>query len=119
MSSSAPNSENERNSAGKMIEASFSTLAISLGTQAIVAMGLVESPITGKFEKDMDAARFNVDLLRMLRDKSKGNLSQHEEKLLTDMIYDLQMKYVQAGKASQNSQPGQGDQTNQPDRAKK
>jgi hypothetical protein len=77
------------------IEASFTTLAVSLGTQAIVALGLAENPITGKIEKDREVARFNIDLLRMLREKTKGNLIPAEDKLLTDMLHDLQLKFVQ------------------------
>ena len=79
----------------QQIEASFSTLALSLGTQAVIALGLAENPMTGKFEKDRDAARFNIDLLRMLRDKTKGNLNDGEEKLVNGIIHDLQMKFVQ------------------------
>lgn len=77
------------------VEASFSTLALSLGTQAVIAMGFMENPMTGKKELDRDVARFNIDLLRMLREKTKNNLSESEQKLLNDMVADLQMKFVQ------------------------
>jgi len=78
-----------------MIEASFSTLVISIGTQAVIALGLSENPMTGKIEKDLSVARLNIDLLRVLRDKTKGNLTEAEEKLLHGLIHDLQLKFVQ------------------------
>lgn len=77
------------------IDASFSTLALSLGTQAIIAMGITENPMTKKIEKDREVARFNIDMLRTLRDKTKGNLTSDEDKLLSGMIHDLQLKFVQ------------------------
>ena len=80
------------------IEASFSTLALSLGTQAAMAMGIVANPMTGKTEKDLEGARFNIDMLRTLRDKTKGNLTSEEDKLLNSMIHDLQLKFVQSNK---------------------
>ncbi len=77
------------------MEASLSTLALSLGTQAVIALGLVENPLTKKVEKDRDVARFNIDMLRCLRDKTKGNLSDAEDKLLNGIIHDLQLKFVE------------------------
>jgi hypothetical protein len=80
------------------IEASFSTLTLSLGTQAAMAMGVVANPMTGKIDNDRDTARFNIDMLRTLRDKTKGNLTPEEDKLLNSMIHDLQLKFVQTTK---------------------
>ncbi len=76
------------------IEATFSTLTLSLGTQAVIAMGFVENPASGKVETQLDEARFNIDMLRMLRDKTQGNLIDSEQKLLNDILADLQMKFV-------------------------
>ena len=78
------------------LEASFSTLALSIGSSAAMAMGLAADPSTGKVEKDRGMARFNIDLLRMLRDKTSGNLEVDEKKFLEAMIADLQLKFVQA-----------------------
>lgn len=80
----------------RQMEASLSTLAVSLGTQAIIALGLVENPLTKKIEKDREVARFNIDMLRTLREKTKGNLSEAEDKLLNGIIHDLQLKFVEA-----------------------
>lgn len=79
----------------RALEASFSTLALSIGSSAAMAMGLAANPSTGKIEKDRGMARFNIDLLRMLREKTAGGLSSDEKKFLDAMIADLQLKFVQ------------------------
>jgi hypothetical protein len=78
------------------LEASFSTLILSIGSSAAMALGLAPNPVSGQVEKDKDLARFNIDLLRMLKDKTKGNLSPDEQKFLDSMVTDLQMKFVTA-----------------------
>jgi hypothetical protein len=78
------------------LEASFSTLILSIGSSAAMALGLAPNPVSGQVEKDKDLARFNIDLLRMLREKTSGNLSPDEQKFLDSMVTDLQMKFVTA-----------------------
>lgn len=77
------------------LEANFSTLILSIGSSAAMSLGLAPNPGTGKVEKDSNLARFNIDLLRMLRDKTKGNLSGDEQKFLESLLSDLQLKYCQ------------------------
>lgn len=81
---------------GQNLQANFSTLALSIGSSAAMALGLAPNPMNGKTEKDLHLARFNIDLLCMLKEKTKGNLSHDEEKFLGSIITDLQMKYVQS-----------------------
>ncbi|MCH2533653.1 MAG: DUF1844 domain-containing protein [Bdellovibrionales bacterium] len=81
------------------MEASFSTLIMSLGSSPIINIGLAQNPQTGKTEKDLNIAKFNIDLLLMLQDKTKNNLNEDEEKFLKALVTDLQMKYVEAKKA--------------------
>lgn len=78
------------------LEANFSTLVLSIGSSAAMALGLAPNPVSGDVEKDLNLARFNIDLLRMLREKTKGNLSADEQNFLDSIVTDLQMKYVQA-----------------------
>ena len=78
------------------MEANFSTLVLSIGSSAAMALGLAPNPMTNKTEKDLNLARFNIDLLRMLRDKTKGNLSPDEQKFIESIVTDLQMKFVTA-----------------------
>lgn len=77
------------------LEANFSTLTLSIGSSAAMALGLVPNPVSGKTEKDVETARFNIDLLRMLRDKTKNNLNAEEKTFLDSVIADLQLKFVQ------------------------
>jgi hypothetical protein len=77
-------------------EANFSTLVLSIGSSAAMALGLAANPQDGKIEKDLNLARFNIDLLRMLRDKTKGNLTAEEQHFVESIVTDLQMKFVQA-----------------------
>lgn len=73
---------------------SFSTLVLSLASSAILAMGLEKNPHSGKVEKDLEVARFNVDMLNMLKEKTKNNLSVEEKQFLESVTSDLQIKFV-------------------------
>lgn len=77
------------------MEASFSVLIMSIGSSAAVAMGLTPDPQTGKTEVDKNLARFNIDLLALLKDKTKNNLTADEQNFLDAVTSDLQMKFVQ------------------------
>ena len=73
------------------VDASFSMLIMSVASSAAFAMGLAPDPQTGETQKDRDMARFNIDLLVILKDKTKNNLSQDESHLLENLISDLQL----------------------------
>lgn len=77
------------------LEASFSVLSMSIASSAAMALGLAPHPQTGATTKDKEMAKFNIDLLVMLKGKTKGNLSADEERFLDSVIADLQMKFVQ------------------------
>lgn len=87
--------KNQQPEGGRGMEASFSTLILSVGSSAAMALGMAPNPASNKVEKDLNLARFNIDLLVMLRDKTKGNLNGDEEKFLNSLITDLQMRFVQ------------------------
>lgn len=57
-------------------------------------LGKVPSPVSNKIEKDTASAKVTIDILEMLRDKTKGNLSPDEEKMLGNTIADLQINYA-------------------------
>ena len=78
------------------VEASFSTLVLSIGSSAAMALGLSPNPSTGVVEKDIKLARFNIDLLSVLQDKTRNNLNEEEKKFLDFMVSDLQMRFIQA-----------------------
>ena len=56
------------------------------------------NPETGRLEKDLPSARQNLDLLAMLREKTRGNLTAEEEKLVDNLLSDLRMRYVEASR---------------------
>ena len=74
---------------------SFSTFITSLGIQAFMKMGELKPPGEGKTEVDLEAAQETIDLLLVLKKKTKGNLTSDEEALLSSLIADLQLKFVQ------------------------
>ncbi|MDZ4661849.1 MAG: DUF1844 domain-containing protein [Pseudomonadota bacterium] len=76
------------------IQASFSTLILSIGSSAAMALGLAPNPSTGKIEKDKGMAKFNIDLLIVLQEKTKNNLSEEEKNFMSSLLSDLQMKFL-------------------------
>ena len=78
------------------LEANFSTLVLSIASSAVMNLGLEKNPQTQKADKNLPLAQFSIDLLVLLREKTKGNLSETEKHNLDAIIQDLQMKYVGA-----------------------
>ena len=76
----------------------FSTFIISLSTQALMQLGEIADPLSGKVNKDIPVAKQMIDIIGMLRDKTKGNLNAGEDRLTEDILFDLRMKYVEAVK---------------------
>lgn len=79
-------------------EINFSTFVISLSTQALMHLGEIASPLSGKVEVDVPVAKQMIDILGILREKTRGNLTAGEDRLMEDILYDLRMKYVEAVK---------------------
>lgn len=73
---------------------SFSTLILSMASSAILALGLEKNPHTDQYEKDLDVARFNIDMLKLLQEKTKNNLNAEEQQFLDSVVGDLQLKFV-------------------------
>ncbi len=81
------------------LDLSFSTFVISLSTQALAHLGEIPSPIDNRVAVDLGAARQVIDILGILKDKTKGNLDQSELTLLDSMLYDLRLKYVERARS--------------------
>lgn len=79
-------------------EIDFSTFVISLSTQALMHLGEIANPISGKVEIDVPLAKQTIDILGVLKDKTRGNLNASEDRLMEDILFDLRMKYVEAVK---------------------
>ena len=72
----------------------FSTFIMSLTSSAFYHLGDMPDPSTGKKEVNLPAVQQTIDMLIMLREKTKGNLKEDEKKLLEQLVYELQVKYV-------------------------
>lgn len=76
---------------------SFAGFVISLATTAAVHFGDIADPNTGeRHEPDLVSANQMIDLISLLQDKTKGNLTADEAKLVDDLLYELRMRFVQA-----------------------
>lgn len=72
----------------------FNEFLMGIASSAFIYLGLVEHPATGRRQVDMTAAKESIDMLVMLREKTKGNLTHGEEKFFEDLLSDLKMQYV-------------------------
>lgn len=73
----------------------FYQLAFSLHTAAMQQMGKTISPFTGKIERNLEMAKGSIDMLEMIQRKTKGNLTDEENKMLDHFLFDLRMNYVE------------------------
>tara|TARA_B100001248_G_scaffold262195_1_gene256642 strand:- start:4779 stop:5042 length:264 start_codon:yes stop_codon:yes gene_type:complete len=76
------------------MEANLSTLVLSIASTAAMNLGMAPNPSSGKTEQNLEMAKFNIDLLRVLEEKTQNNTSKDEADLITKIISDLQMQYV-------------------------
>ncbi len=72
----------------------FSMFIFSLNSSVLVNLGVLEDPVTRQKTKNLDAAKQTIDILAMLEEKTKGNLTNQEEEMLKHILYDLRMIYV-------------------------
>lgn len=72
----------------------FASFVFSLSTSALMLMGEQLDPRQGKLPVNLPQAKEIIDILSVLETKTKGNLNQEEQAMLTDMLYALRMKYV-------------------------
>jgi uncharacterized protein DUF1844 len=72
----------------------FNEFLMGIASSAFIYLGLVEHPATGRRQVDMTAAKESIDMLVMLREKTKGNLTRGEEKFFDDLLSDLKMQFV-------------------------
>ena len=75
-------------------EIDFGTFVLSLASSALVHLGEVHHPDTGGAQANLSLAKQTIDILGMLRDKTRGNLTREEGELLENLLLDLRMKYV-------------------------
>lgn len=80
--------------AEQKLEASFSMLVMSIASSAAMSLGIAPHPETGQTSADKPMAKFNIDLLVMMQEKTKNNLNDEEKKFIDSIVTDLQLKYI-------------------------
>jgi hypothetical protein len=78
----------------KLPEVTFNMFITGLMMEAFVALGELENPVSNKKETNLTHAKFIIDTLSLLKEKTQGNLSQDESALIEGVLYELRMKYV-------------------------
>lgn len=76
-------------------ELTFAAFLWSLSEQALAALGEIPDPTSGQVTNDLVLAQQMIDIIIMLRDKTRGNLDAHEQAMLKEILSGLQMKYVE------------------------
>jgi len=72
----------------------FGGLVTMFQTAAMQQMGKIQNPATDKVERDLDQAQMSIDMLEMLKEKTKGNLKPEEEQFISNVLRELRLNYV-------------------------
>lgn len=83
------------------MSANFMQFVGGFGFQALVQLGKAPNPMTGETSVDLPNAKYSIDLLGILQEKTKGNLTREEDEQLSSMLRDLRMEYVNTSKKSE------------------
>ena len=81
-------------------EVDFHTFVLSLGSSALLHLGELEHPDAGGPQIDLPLAKHTIDILAMLQEKTRGNLTPDEAKFLEGLLYELRMRYVETARAA-------------------
>ena len=92
--SAPPRASGGRPGAEELPEARFDLFVSGLAMEALIAAGDMPHPTTRQQAVNLPQAKYLIDLLGLLEEKTKGNLSVEEEKLLKDVLYQLRMRYL-------------------------
>jgi len=86
--------QEQKQTRGPLPEGNFAALVSMLTTQALFALGLLQVKGQEKREPDLEMAKYNIDMLETLEEKTKGNLTKEEETVLANTLSELRMGYV-------------------------
>lgn len=79
---------------GEMFKMDFSGFILSLNASALIHLGDIPDPQSKERSLNLSAAKHTIDILELLLEKTNGNLTEDEQKLIEDVVYNLRMKYV-------------------------
>jgi hypothetical protein len=74
----------------------FSTFLLSLSTSVLVCLGELPDPVNNEKNTNLPLAKQTIGIIEMLKEKTKGNLNEEEDRLIESILYDLRMKYIDA-----------------------
>lgn len=94
-----PGSEHSEQEPSLVID--FVTLIMSFASASMICMGKIPDPATGTVQKNLPIAKQNIDIISLLMEKTKGNLTQEEDRIIEQILYELRMHYVEAVKGPQ------------------
>jgi len=77
-------------------EVNFSSFVLSLSSSILLHLGEIADPQSGEKRKDLALAKQTIDIITVLKDKTKGNLTDDEKELLEHLLYDMRMRFVKA-----------------------
>jgi hypothetical protein len=86
----------------EMPPASLELLLTTLGTEALMAMGQLPHPMTGKIHAQRNQSKYLIDTIEVLQNKTKGNLTPAEQQLIDNLLHQLRMLFVQTASAPPN-----------------
>jgi hypothetical protein len=101
MPDETPKTDESTQSSGEprdLPRADFSAHVYTIAMQALIFLGKQPHPETGKYERNLEIARFQIDTLEVLREKTKGNLTGDEDKLLDTLLHSCHMAFVDESK---------------------
>jgi len=78
----------------------FSTFVLSLSSSAAMSLGGYQDPVSGHIPKNLEIAKQSIDILGIIQEKTRGNLTEDEAKLLDSALYELRMRYVEEAEKS-------------------
>jgi uncharacterized protein DUF1844 len=86
----------------------FNAFVLSLGSSALIHLGEAPDPVSGKTQDpDLPLAQQSIDLLALLQEKTRGNLTEEEARFLDTLLYDLRVRYVAASARPRTDGPAQ------------
>jgi hypothetical protein len=77
-------------------EVTFSSLIMSLTSSVLMHFGDIPDPVTGEKKTDLDLAKHGIDTIAMLKEKTKGNLTNEEQQMIDNILTELRLRYVKA-----------------------
>ena len=91
-----PKEQEIREETGPLPEITLTNLILSISTSALIQLGEIEDPVSNATAKNLPLAKQTIDLISLLKDKTKGNRTPDEDRIVENLLYDLRIRYVKA-----------------------